>query len=254
MSNNKNSNLILGLIVCVVAVLFFVAGFLVSRLLNGGGDPTSDDTYYAKTETIYVSVPETIRVEHPVIIPSEVPQAVAQQPVTQQPVAQQPTAPSYRVTPRNLDLQVTYDGIKYYFSVNEWTNLSSSEKGRFTKRGLVINNDGYRFVIKLTVERHGRGYTYEDPMQFTWDEAIQWVNNMGGGWRLPDLSQCRLMTNQASVRSAIKVFGGDADVSLNCWTRSESNPYSAYCYAFNYAAVMSLQKNTCACVRLIGAL
>ncbi|MGN0224319.1 MAG: DUF1566 domain-containing protein [Muribaculaceae bacterium] len=260
MSNKDKSNLYLGLIVCVIAVLFFVAGFLVSRLLNGGDEPVLDDSYVAEADTVYLSATETIRVEYPVQLIPEVPHAeaqqpVAQQPIVQQPVAQQPTAPSYRVTPRNLDLQVTYGGMKYYFSQSDLANLSSSEQSRFAKRGLVIIYGGYQFVVKLTVERHGSGYTYEDANFFTWDEAMNWVNNIGNGWRLPYKDEGKAMADQyKAVCDAIKAFGGDSDPAWCYWTSTEYNASGAWSFNLNLGYVYNNNKSNYGCVRAVRAI
>ena len=255
MSNNKNSNMILGLIVCVIAVLFFVAGFLVSRLLDRSGDPTFYDMNIAQNETLRITQTETIRVEHAVIIPSEVPQAVAQQPVAQQPVVQQPSVTSLRVTPRNLDLQVIYDGIKYYFSVDEWKNLNSSVRSNCTKQGVVIDYKGVRFVVKLTMERHGSGYEWDNPIYFTWDEAKRWVNNLGNGWRLPTKDEGMAMADQyKAVCAAIRVFGGDSDLALCYWTSTEYSASQAWYFDLYCGYVNGLSKSTSVRVRAVCAI
>lgn len=260
MANKNNSNLSFGLILLVIAVLFFVAGFLVSRLLNGGGDPTSDDIDIAQNETIRVTKTETIHVEHPVNIPSEAPQAVAQQPVAQQPVVQQPvvqqsSVTSLRVTPRNLDLQVIYDGIKYYFSVDEWKNLNSSVRSNCIKQGVVIDYKGVRFVVKLTMERHGSGYEWDNPIYFTWDEAKLWVNNMSGNWHLPTNAQGTAMAEQyEAVCSALTAFGGDQDPAQAYWTSTEYDSSRAWCFNLDYGSVTNVGKSGIFCVRAVRAI
>lgn len=250
MSNNKNSNLILGLIVCVIAVLFFVAGFLVSRLLNGGGDPTFYDMDIAQNETVRVTHTETIHVEQPTY---NQPQML--QPGQRLPEVQQPVAPSFRVTPRNLDLQVTLNGIKYYFSVDEWDNLSSSVRNSCTKRGVVIDYNGVRFVVKLTMELHGSGFTYEDAKSFTWDEAKLWVSNMSSNWRLPTKDEGTAMADQyKSVCSAIKAFGGDSDPAWWYWTSTESSASGAWYFYLGVGGVNNRNKSTYGCVRAVRAI
>ena len=118
---------------------------------------------------------------------------------------------SYRIKPSNLDLQVTFNGYKYYFSQDEWSSLSSSEQSRFTKIGLVIDYNGQLFVVKLNMEQHGKSGFYSDVVTwFTLDEAKQWLSNIGGGWRLPDKDEGKAMADQyKAVRAAIKAYGCD---------------------------------------------
>lgn len=250
MSNNKNSNLILGLIVCVIAVLFFVAGFLVSRLLNGGGDPAVDDIDIAQNETVRVTHTETIHVEPPTYNHSQMLQARERLPEVQQPVA-----PSFRVTPRNLDLQVTLNGIKYYFSVDEWDNLSSSVRNSCTKLGVVIDYDGVRFVVKLTMELHGSGNEYDEPIFFTWDEAKLWVSNMSSNWRLPTKDEGMAMANQHSaVCAALAAFGVVDDPAQSYWTSTEHRASSAWGVNIGNGYVTSGSKSGHGCVRAVRAI
>lgn len=249
MSNNKNSNLILGLIVCVIAVLFFVAGFLVSRLLNGGGDPAVDDIDIAQNETVRVTHTETIHVEHAVIIPSDVPQAVAQQPVVQQPAS---SFWSYRTMPRNLDLQVLLDGKKYYFSVDEWRALNRSEQNSFTKLGVVINYEGQCFVMKLIAERNLNCSNGANPYNFTWEQAVQHSRRVAGGWRLPSKNQGLAIAKQRiMVLEAVQSFGGNIDSSY-FWTSTERDEDTVWTIAVSTS--ISIDKNMVAGVRLIRAL
>ena len=254
MANKNNSNLSFGLILLVIAVLFFVAGFLVSRLLNRSGDPTYDDMDIAQNETIRITQTETIRVEHAVIIPSDVPQQVAQQPVAQQPVVQQPASSSrsYRTTSRNLDLQVSLDGNKYYFSADEWSALNHSEQNRFTKLGLVINHEGQSFVMKLIAERNLNGSNGANPYNFTWAQAVQHSRTVAGGWRLPSKNQgLAIVKQRTKVLEAIQSFGGSIDSSY-FWTSTERDEDTVWTIAVSTS--ISIDKNMVAGVRLIRAL
>lgn len=141
------------------------------------------------------------------------------------------TVENYRTTPRNLDLQVTFNGEKYYFSQSEWAYLSSSDKSRFNKQGVVIDYNGQQFIVKLNVERHGDGYKSDDPTWFTWEEAKQWVNNMSGGWRLPTYDEGKAITPQyEAVSSAIRAFGGD-DEAFEYWTSTEVHSCWVGCFS-----------------------
>ncbi|MGN0224240.1 MAG: hypothetical protein ACI4AM_09500, partial [Muribaculaceae bacterium] len=162
--------------VALAAIIFFAT--------RGGGNTPTPGTDTAQV----VAVADTIPIEQPV--------------------------QSYRTEPRNLDLQVTLNGTKYYFSQSEWANLSSSEQSRFEKCGVVIDYNGQCFVVRLNMERR-ECYTYEsedDSRFFSWKLARQWARNMGNGWRLPTLEEGKAMAEQhTSVNSALDAFGGDSD-------------------------------------------
>ena len=121
---------------------------------------------------------------------------------------------NYRTEPQNLDLQVTLNGKKYYFSQSEWANLSSSEQLSFTKRGLVINYNDQCFVVRLNMERRECAVheSEDDSRFFSWKLARQWARNLGNDWRLPTLEEGKAMAEQhTSVNSALDSFGGDSD-------------------------------------------
>ena len=249
MSNNKNSNLILGLIVCVIAVLFFVAGFLVSRLLNGGGDPAVDDIDIAQNETVRVTHTETIHVEHPTYNHPQMLQPGERLPEVQQLAS---SSPSYRTMPRNLDLQVSLDGKKYYFSVDEWRALNRSEHSRFTKLGVVINYEGQCFVMKLIAERNLNCSNGANPYNFTWEQAVQHSRRVAGGWRLPSKNQGLAIAKQRiMVLEAVQSFGGNIDSSY-FWTSTERDEDTVWTIAVSTS--ISIDKNMVAGVRLIRAL
>ena len=188
------------LVPAVAAAAVVLAAIIFFATRGGGNTPTNDT--------------DTVRVYHP------------GNPNT--PVAQQP---NYRTEPRNLDLQVTLDGEKYYFSQSEWADLSSDERSRFSKRGVVFYYNGVRsFVIKLTIERHGSGFDHKDPKFFTWDEAMRWESNLGSGWRLPNIDEGVAMAGQYSaVNSALKAFGGDSCYYYN-WTSTENGASQAWSF------------------------
>ncbi len=196
-------------VVAAVAVALAAIIFFATR----GGDDTPG------TES------DTVRVEHP----SKPNPAVAQQ-------------PNYRTEPRNLDLQVTLDGEKYYFSQGEWADLSSNERSRFSKCGVVIDYNGLSFVVKLTMERHGSGFVSENAVQFTWDEAKRWESNLGSGWRLPNKDEGRAMTDQCeAICAAIKAFGGDKDPADWYWTSTEYDASTSWKF---YLCVSAVYRNT----------
>ena len=163
---------------------------------------------------------------------------------------------NYRTEPQNLDLQVTLNGVKYYFSQTEWTNLSSSQQSRFNKQGVVIDYNGQQFIVKLNMERHDSGYKYYNPTWFTWEETKQRVNKMIGNWRLPTKDEGKAMADQCkAVCSAIKAFGGDDDPAWWYWTSTEYKASSAWCFDLNRGSVTDTEKsNYGVCVRAVRAI
>ena len=258
--------------VALTAIIFFAT--------RGGDDSATPDTDTVQiasvADTIRITTTETVRVEHPAQPDQPVQQPVAQQPQpqkqetsstnssrqqqtpqpaqqpVQQPVAQQPAAqqPNYRTTPRNLDLQVIYNGEKYYFNQSEWNNLSSSVRNSCTKRGVVIDYNGVKsFVVKLNMERHGSGFD----IRFTWDEAKRWVNNMSGNWRLPTKDEGKAMADQyTSVNSALKAFGGDNGYWY--WTSNEYDASRAWYFGLVSGCVGNRSLSHTGCVRAVCAI
>ena len=162
---------------------------------------------------------------------------------------------NYRTTPQNLDLQVTLNGKKYYFSQSEWANLSSSEQGNFDKCGLVIDYKGQRFVTALNMERHGGGYEYSEATWFTWDEAMQWFRYKGDGWRLPAEEEGKAMAGKyEAVCAAIKAFGGDEDSARWYWTDKECGTSSAWYFSLTNGQHNGNYKSSNLCVRAVRAI
>ncbi|MGN0222954.1 MAG: protein kinase, partial [Muribaculaceae bacterium] len=144
---------------------------------------------------------------------------------------------SYRTIYRNLDLQVTLNGIKYYFTVDEWKRLSTVEQSRFTKQGIVIDYNGLRFLVKLKLERHNSdSYESSDSIYFTWEEAKQWVDNMCSGWHLPTKDEGKAIADQyKEVNAAFEAFGGNSGYGY--WTITRYSYSSAWCFYLNHGSV-----------------
>ena len=164
--------------------------------------------------------------------------------------------PTYRTEPRNLDLQVSLNGKTYYFSQSEWTNLSSSERSSFSKRGVVIiHNDKQgnpqRFVTALKYETNspGRGHG----ALFTWQEG---VNRLG--YSLPTKSQGEAMALQhQAVCNAIKAFGVGSDQAWGYWTRTtyENDSSRAWYFCLDNGYVrISRSKGSLLLVRAVSAI
>ena len=151
----------------------------------------------------------------------------------------------------NLKLQVTDSyGSKFYYTQNQWDNLSDSQRNSYTKQGVVIDYAGERFLVKLNMERHGSGYESVSPECFTWNEAMQWEINMSNGWRLPTKDEGKAMALQGNeLLLAIMNFGGD-EYNINeywlsgaYWTSTEYNSSSAWNYIPWSGRVRSRDKN-----------
>ena len=170
-------------------------------------------------------------------------------------IARAQSVAPYRTNPQNLDLQVTLDGTKYYFSQSEWNNLSRSVRRKCSTQGVVIDYDGQRFVTALNMERHGSGYKYSDEIGFTWDEAKQWISNKGDGWRLPNEDEGYAMFDQCeAVCEAIKAFGGDEDPVWKYWTSTEKDASSAERFELSIGFTESedpTNKSNAYCVRAV---
>ncbi len=133
-------------------------------------------------------------------------------------------------TPRNLYLAVRRGGNEYYFSEADWNSLSSSQRSECTRKGVVIDKDGERFILALNEES---GF-------YTWHEAMSRFGNL-----LPTKEQAEAwISQQDAVRRAVRAFGGfmpsrdDRDYNYPSnnskyyywyWTRTEySSSYAWY--------------------------
>ena len=119
--------------------------------------------------------------------------------------------------PRNLYLAVERDGNQYYFSQSDWSNLPAAQKGECRKLGVVINNEGERFILALE----------DAPGFYTWEEAMSRFGN-----RLPTKKQGEAWINQQeAVQSAIRAFGGHItgrDVEDDNYPESDYRRYYWY--------------------------
>lgn len=114
-------------------------------------------------------------------------------------------------TAENLNLAVERDGRQYYFSQTDWEALNSVQRAEFRKLGVVINKDGYGFILGLNLEGDGE--------KMVWQKAVGQYSG-----QMPTKEQAAAIATQyAAVIQAINSFGGsDADVAF--WTSTENDP------------------------------
>ncbi len=141
--------------------------------------------------------------------------------------------------PHNLDLAVKNGGKNYYFSQSEWNALSNSQQAEYSKLGVVIDNDGQKFILGL--------YCVEGGRAMTWDEAMLYR------YQMPTKEQGEAILSQFSkVMGAIRAFGG-SDPRVWFWTKTEVNSYFAWIVAYDGGWFMChSKKNFATGVRVVA--
>lgn len=114
--------------------------------------------------------------------------------------------------PHNLDLAVRRNGRTLYFQT---AGQYVREQGD-TKLGVVIINDGVRFILALD--------DLGDGEYFNWDAAM---NRFGR--QLPTRSQAEAWASQNSrVITAIESYGGSLSAQRHYWTKTECDSTRSY--------------------------
>ena len=140
----------------------------------------------------------------------------------------------YRTTPHNLDVQVIIGGQKYYLNDDEWGGLSLEERNNVNIKGLVIDHMGKRFVVKITMELKSATDFKLNLREFSYEEAVQWVNRLGGGWRMPTKAEGEAMADQHSaVNATLDFFGCEISPAQMYWTCTKSTDDSSYAWCFD---------------------
>ncbi len=155
-------------------------------------------------------------------------------------------------TPRNLYLAVRRGGNEYYFSEVDWNSLSSSQRSECTKKGVVIDKDGEKFILALNEES---GF-------YSWHEAISRFGN-----RLPTKEQGEAwISQQDAVQSVVRAFGGfmpsrdDRDYNYAignskhyywCWTRTDDDSSFAWGVYISYGSMDYGSKSLACRVRVV---
>ncbi len=146
-------------------------------------------------------------------------------------------------TPGNLYLVVRRGGNHYYFSESDWNSLSRSQRSECTRKGVVIDNDGQRFILALN----------EEPGEYTWYEAMSRFGN-----RLPTKEQAEAwMSQQDAVQRAVRAFGGNMlgpndEAVCWYWTRTETSDEGAYDIGVCHGHMFTNEKVNVEKVRLVA--
>ena len=138
-------------------------------------------------------------------------------------LTKEPERPVYgHYAPRHLDLAAERDGKYTFFTEAEWNNVPSSEKDRYTKKGIVISQPSITapFILALT----------DNGMNVTWDEA------MATGINMPTKIQGQAIVKDCdNVKKALKAFGGtgyERDSQL-FWTKEAKESSFAWVVYMN---------------------
>lgn len=115
-----------------------------------------------------------------------------------------------RTESRDLDLCVSRDGHNYFFTEEEWFNLTDDEKSLYTKKGLVVKKGGRSFMLSLN---------YYPKM--TWYEANRRFGNKLPAGGIDEV----MMQNWKSINRAIKAFGGDVPSGENWFWSGDHNSH-----------------------------
>ena len=128
-------------------------------------------------------------------------------------------------TPVNLYLAVTRGVNHYYFSESDWNALSSMQRAECTKRGVVIDKDGQRFILELdcVVKR-----------RMTWNEAMNLYSSA-----MPTMAQGEAISSQwNAVNSAIGLYGGSS-IGDWFWTKDADAPTGgAWVVSLHYGIIV----------------
>lgn len=147
-------------------------------------------------------------------------------------------------TPHNLDLAIRREGQTLYLNESNWR---SRIRPGDEKLGMVIIEEGERFILALEDEAGGE--------KMNWNEAMRRFGN-----RLPTKGQGNAWVSQAvSVAYAVKAYGGQfpCDMDVWYWTRtvSENNSSGAwYVYVNSAGSVCYYGKTSTGRVRTVTPL
>ena len=147
-------------------------------------------------------------------------------------LTKEPERPVYgHSAPRHLDLAAERDGKYTFFTKAEWNNVPSSEKGRYTKKGIVINQPSITEPFILSLTDNGR--------DVTWDEA------MASGINMPTKIQGEAIVKDCkNVKKALKSFGGTGydGLSIWFWTKDAKDSSNAWNVGMGYGGVDGFTK------------
>ena len=144
-------------------------------------------------------------------------------------------------TANHLDLAAERDGQYVYFTEAEWNNVPSSEKGQYTKKGIVISQPSITapFILALT----------DNGMNVKWDEA------MASGINMPTKIQGEAIVKDCNnVKEVLKAFGGTGYKEDGGWfwikeAESSSPAWGVYMY---YGIFINTSKTHAGRVRAVA--
>lgn len=150
-------------LILAIAIPLVIAAAIFLWWVNR--DTTTHNSYtpYVLDETATTSVVNPVSTE---ITPSAEDSAPADSSANGDTVINEVVKLEPTFTPRqsykNLDLYATRDGKNYFFSQSEWKSLSSAEKSKYNRKGVVVIGDGLEFVLALHDSRN----------EVNWKEAM----------------------------------------------------------------------------------
>lgn len=109
-------------------------------------------------------------------------------------------------------------------------------------KNIIIDGVEYTPVIKQSqiVDKHYHFELHPDNLgEMTWDKAVEAVNNLGDGWRLPTIEECFMIYKDKLI---------DKDYY---WSSTELDFSSAWSFPFYYGSASSFNKYNTNYVRAV---
>ena len=171
---------------------------------------------------------QTLRVRKVIPLPSAMPTVT---PMTSNSISKN----SYgHAKAHHLDLAAECDGKYVFFTEAEWSSVPSSEKGQYTKKGIVINQPSITEPFILALTDNGKD--------------VKWKKAMASGINMPTKIQGEAIVKDcANVNKALKAFGGtgyEGD-SQYFWTKdAKDSSYAWYVAMYGGFVTFSYKANT----------
>jgi hypothetical protein len=109
---------------------------------------------------------------------------------------------------------------------------------------VVISFQGFsQTIIETVTNRKLEVMSSDLPTEMKWDDAVKSCQNLGGGWRLPDSYELKLMYKNRYT------IGGFKECSY--WSTWEESASAAYSVLFINGVQNSWSKSSKSCVRCI---
>jgi hypothetical protein len=90
-------------------------------------------------------------------------------------------------------------------------------------KGTIYKEEALEEVKPLIVKQkfHFELYPEDAPQEMTWEEAVEYCESLGDGWRLPTIEECFLMYNNKVINNNVY------------WSSTEYVNYFAWFFYFN---------------------